>query len=334
MRPGFKMATTSLRTLGHGLTRSQFSFIFYFTVLTVPSEHSKRVYQGVRVKHTVKDLLAEKRSRQTNVSFKYNTGTNSCQPLSYVQMSGSHVMPSFYGVRRSYLSDYDLPHCHSSKQCSSDVYSSSMGNKSFGCDPPAVSGYQHLFDPYIMETFGDYRSPAFPSGTNSIFTPQPFTPLVSPFPNESSHFLLRDSWDSVQENVSQGDTICDTLQQMQAAPHQSQHHSNHSLPDPDSASPSQYKSIARNSSDPGQSSQPYTLHPLEEMHFASGYSATSAAYGCAPFMTVPSELAAKATHLSSEEPADTTATSMLDMSSWAKEDASVSWPLYEVRRAY
>lgn len=29
-------------------------------------EYSKRVYQGVRVKHTVKDLLAEKRSRQTS----------------------------------------------------------------------------------------------------------------------------------------------------------------------------------------------------------------------------------------------------------------------------
>ncbi|GAA6106336.1 uncharacterized protein C11orf53 homolog [Tachysurus ichikawai] len=30
------------------------------------AEYSKRVYQGVRVKHTVKDLLAEKRSRQTS----------------------------------------------------------------------------------------------------------------------------------------------------------------------------------------------------------------------------------------------------------------------------
>ncbi|KAK3531559.1 hypothetical protein QTP70_024942 [Hemibagrus guttatus] len=29
------------------------------------AEYSKRVYQGVRVKHTVKDLLAEKRLRQT-----------------------------------------------------------------------------------------------------------------------------------------------------------------------------------------------------------------------------------------------------------------------------
>ncbi|XP_051895683.1 POU domain class 2-associating factor 2 [Pristis pectinata] len=302
---------------------------------SVPSEHSKRVYQGVRVKHTVKDLLAEKRSRQTNVPFKYNTGTNSSQPSTYVQMSGSHVIPSYYGVRRPYLSDSDLPHCHSSKQYSADVYSSSLSSKSFGCDPPAVSGYQHLFDPYITETFGDYRTPTFPSATSSIFTPQPLTPLIPSFPNESSHFLLRDSWDSVQETVSQGDAICDTLQQMQAtaANCQSQHHGNHSLPDTDSASPSQYKSISRNSSGPSQSSQPYSLHPLEEMHFSSGYPVTSA-YGCAPFMTVPSELAAKTIHLSSEESADTTATSMLDMSSWAKEDTSTSWPLYEVRRTY
>lgn len=33
---------------------------------SVPGDYSKRVYQGVRVKHTVKDLLAEKRSRQTS----------------------------------------------------------------------------------------------------------------------------------------------------------------------------------------------------------------------------------------------------------------------------
>lgn len=34
-------------------------------VIFLPTEYSKRVYQGVRVKHTVKDLLAEKRLRQT-----------------------------------------------------------------------------------------------------------------------------------------------------------------------------------------------------------------------------------------------------------------------------
>uniref|UniRef100_A0AAV2J4S3 OCA domain-containing protein n=1 Tax=Knipowitschia caucasica TaxID=637954 RepID=A0AAV2J4S3_KNICA len=30
------------------------------------TDFSKRIYQGVRVKHTVKDLLAEKRSRQNS----------------------------------------------------------------------------------------------------------------------------------------------------------------------------------------------------------------------------------------------------------------------------
>ncbi|KAI2562712.1 C11orf53 isoform 3 [Pan troglodytes] len=35
---------------------------------SVPGDYSKRVYQGVRVKHTVKDLLAEKRSGQTSNS--------------------------------------------------------------------------------------------------------------------------------------------------------------------------------------------------------------------------------------------------------------------------
>ncbi|XP_078282730.1 POU domain class 2-associating factor 2-like [Rhinoraja longicauda] len=300
-----------------------------------PSDHSKRIYQGVRVKHTVKDLLAEKRSRQTNVPFKYNTGTNSYQPSPYVQMPGSHVIPSYYGARRQHLSDSDLPHCHSSKQYSADVYSTSMGSKSFGCDPPAVSGYQHLFDPYITETFGDYRPPTFPSGASSIFTPQPLTPLIPPYPNEASHFLLRDSWEGVQENGSQSEAICDTLQQMQTSPTDcpSQHHGNHSLPDTASASPAQYKSSARNGSRPGSSSQPYSLYPLDEMHFGPGYPSTSA-YGCAPFMTVASELAAKSLHLTSEDSADNAAQSMLDLSPWAKEEAGTSWPLYEVRRTY
>lgn len=43
-------------------------------------EYSKRVYQGVRVKHTVKDLLAEKRSRQTNGP-RYSVSTVSSKPL-------------------------------------------------------------------------------------------------------------------------------------------------------------------------------------------------------------------------------------------------------------
>nr|KAF6342569.1 hypothetical protein mPipKuh1_001637 [Pipistrellus kuhlii] len=43
----------------------------------VSGDYSKRVYQGVRVKHTVKDLLAEKRSKQTSNS--RFSGHRSCQ---------------------------------------------------------------------------------------------------------------------------------------------------------------------------------------------------------------------------------------------------------------
>lgn len=48
--------------------------------LSVHLEYSKRVYQGVRVKHTVKDLLAEKRSRQTNGP-RYNVSTTYSKPI-------------------------------------------------------------------------------------------------------------------------------------------------------------------------------------------------------------------------------------------------------------
>lgn len=45
-------------------------------------EYSKRVYQGVRVKHTVKDLLAEKRSRQTSASRYSVSSVAAATPLS------------------------------------------------------------------------------------------------------------------------------------------------------------------------------------------------------------------------------------------------------------
>lgn len=45
-----------------------FRLFWGFTACVSVADYSKRVYQGVRVKHTVKDLLAEKRSRQTSAS--------------------------------------------------------------------------------------------------------------------------------------------------------------------------------------------------------------------------------------------------------------------------
>lgn len=50
--------------------------------MSVP-DYSKRVYQGVRVKHTVKDLLAEKRSRQTSTS-RYSVSA-------FVRLSSPHL---------------------------------------------------------------------------------------------------------------------------------------------------------------------------------------------------------------------------------------------------
>lgn len=55
----------------------EFMNCFFFFLLCL--DYSKRVYQGVRVKHTVKDLLAEKRSRQTNGP-RYSVSTTSSKP--------------------------------------------------------------------------------------------------------------------------------------------------------------------------------------------------------------------------------------------------------------
>lgn len=54
--------------------RSNSFWVHNLCVFLLRLDYTKRVYQGVRVKHTVKDLLAEKRSRQTNGS-RYNVST-------------------------------------------------------------------------------------------------------------------------------------------------------------------------------------------------------------------------------------------------------------------
>lgn len=63
-------------------------FFFFFSgcvftnLLSFSPDYSKRVYQGVRVKHTVKDLLAEKRSRQTSGP-RYSVSTISSKLLRF-----------------------------------------------------------------------------------------------------------------------------------------------------------------------------------------------------------------------------------------------------------
>ncbi|KAK9520316.1 hypothetical protein VZT92_020212 [Zoarces viviparus] len=291
-------------------------------------EYSKRVYQGVRVKHTVKDLLAEKRSRQTSGP-RYNGGSPT--PPSFVQMSGSHMLPSYYGMRRPFISDSD--YCPSSKQFSPDVYSPSLAGKPLGCEPSSMSSYSSFMDSYYPETFGDYRSAAF-SGSGGSFLPSAaLSSLLPPYGGESSHLFLRDSWEqSVPEPVSQVEALCpDGLASVSVPP---------SMPSPDPpGSPSQYRSPGRGSS-MGPGSQPYTLHPLEEAHYhplttSGSYSVPSASFPCPSYMSTPiSDLVTK---MVTEEAADGHAglpPGGEAHPSWAKEDGVSSWSPYEIRRAY
>ncbi|TDH15240.1 hypothetical protein EPR50_G00029530 [Perca flavescens] len=295
------------------------------------TEYSKRVYQGVRVKHTVKDLLAEKRSRQTNGP-RYSGGSTS--PPSFVQMPGSHMLPSYYGMRRPFISESDF--CQSTKQFSPDVYSPTLGGKPLGCDPSTMTSYPSFIDSYYPETFGDYRSAAAFSSSGGSFLPSSaLSSLLPPFGGESSHLFLRDSWEqSVPEPVSQVEALCtDSLASVSVPP---------SMPSPEPpGSPSQYRSPSRGSSmGPGSSSQPYILHSMEEAHYhplttSSSYQVPSTSFPCPSYMSTPiSDLVSK---MVTEEEADShtsLAPNSEAHSSWAKEDGVSSWSPYEIRRAY
>ncbi|KAM7137787.1 POU domain class 2-associating factor 2 [Macrochelys suwanniensis] len=306
--------------------------------LSVPTDYGKRVYQGVRVKHTVKDLLAEKRSRQTSGS--RFSGSASTPPSPFVQMSGSTAMSGYYGVRRSFMSDLDF---HNTKPLSNDVYASSLTAKSFPCDSSAVQGYPPLLDPYFTE---DYRTAAVTPSTSSLFSTSSLPPLLPPFPNDSAHFLIvfvsfcsgtwhysqrspspsfqqRDSWEQgMPDSLNQSDAVCsDSLQTLPTT--------TSCLTSHETGSTSQYRSSSWSSAIPG--AQSYPLHAFEDVHYVPSYPATSS-YSFSPFMTVANDLPPKMLHLSSEEPLDTT--SLPDNSSWAKEDGSPVWATYECRRTY
>ncbi|KAM3615903.1 uncharacterized protein V6R79_009521 [Siganus canaliculatus] len=295
------------------------------------TEYSKRVYQGVRVKHTVKDLLAEKRSRQTNGP-RY-TGA-SATPPSFVQMSGSHILPSYYGMRRPFISDSDF--CPSTKQFSPDIYSSALGGKSLGCEPSTMSSYSSLIDSYYPDAFGEYRSAAAFSSSGGSFLPSSaLSSLLPPFGGESSHLFLRDSWEQpVPESVSQVEPLCpDTMTSVSVPPSMSS-------PEPP-GSPSQYRSSSRGSSMvPVSSSQSYTLHSLEDAHYhplnsSSSYPVSSTSFPCAPYMSSPvSDLVSKMVTEETTEDHTGLPPSSEAPSCWAKEDGVNSWSPYEIRRAY
>ncbi|XP_007260557.3 uncharacterized protein C11orf53 homolog [Astyanax mexicanus] len=291
------------------------------------AEYSKRVYQGVRVKHTVKDLLAEKRQRQTTTP-RFNAAASSSQPA-FVQMPGPHMLPGYYSMRRSFLPDSEL--CHPMKQYSTDSYASALGGKSFPYDHS--SSYPSFIDSYYQpESFGDYRgATAYTAGGGSLFPPSSLSTLLPSLSGETpSHLLLRDPWDqSSEDHVSQPEVLCPEASAPVA--------DSPSLGGQDSGSSSPYRlSSSRSSISIPSSSQPYTLQTLEDVHYPAASYSSASSYSCPPYMTVPGDLSVvKMPPVSSEE-AGSSVVSLSDTTGpgWAKDDGSGSWMSYEARRAF
>lgn len=276
------------------------------------------------------------------------------------------MLPSYYGVRRPFISDSDF----SNKQFSPDVYSTTLAGKPLSCESAAMSGYPSLIDSYYPEAFGDYRSAtAFSSPGGSFLPPSALSSLLPSYGGESSHLFLvgrvrlrgekrnrrssekprtrwplsslpdvsslisrlfqRDSWDqSVPEPVSQVEPLC-TSSLASVPPSMSS-------PDPP-GSPSQYRSPSRSSS---MSAQPYTLHPLEDAHYHSltpstSYPLPSTSFPCPPYTGSPiGDLVSK---MVTEETTEGQVGLSADGEGhpcWPKEDGMNSWSPYEVRRAF
>ncbi|XP_078235849.1 POU domain class 2-associating factor 2 [Pogona vitticeps] len=283
----------------------------------VSADYSKRVYQGVRVKHTVKDLLAEKRSRQTNGSSRLNGSVTTTQSP-FVPLQGKPT--SYYGVRRSLVAEMDL---QSNKPLSSEVYTSSLVSKPFAYESPVVQGYPSLIDAHFIDQYADHRATSVTSGTSSLFGASPLTSVMPSFPSDSTHFLARDSWEqSMPDSLSQSDACSESLQAPSATD---------CLSSQESGGSSQYRNPSWGS--PISGTQSYSFHALEDVHYAASYS-TASPYPFSSFMTtVPSDSSPKMLHASSEEPLDTTPLHD-DNALWPKEDGSPLWGPYECRRTY
>lgn len=142
------------------------------------------------------------------------------------------------------------------------------------------------------------------------------------------HSSQRDTWDQAAEDpVSQTGALCPEgttpgTVSPSLATQDSENGSTFRMPTPRAGG-----SMASNS-------QPYPVQQLEEVHYpATSY--TPVSNFCAPYMTVPGDLAVAkmATSLSSEE-TSSESVAQSDTSTWAKDDGNGSWLSYEARRAY
>ncbi|XP_058925477.1 POU domain class 2-associating factor 2 [Kogia breviceps] len=286
---------------------------------SVPGDYSKRVYQGVRVKHTVKDLLAEKRSKQTSNS-RFNGSVSSAQSP-FGPMPGSPlVMSGYYSVRRSLLSDSDI---HYSKQFANDACTRTAA-KDFASESSAGQGHPAHLDSDFPELYGDHRPTALAPNSGSLFSSSPLPQLLPPpFPSEPAHFVLRDSWEqTVPEGLSQPDPVpADALQSL--AP------STGCLSQLESGSTAQHRSSSWGA--PLAGVQSNSLHTLEDLYHMQGYP-TPTPYPFTSFTTMSNDPPTKVGPFSPGEEADTSV--LQDPSPWPKEDGSLAWGAYECRRAY
>ncbi|XP_076833279.1 POU domain class 2-associating factor 2 [Brachyhypopomus gauderio] len=274
--------------------------------------YSKRIYQGVRVKHTVKDLLAEKRSQQTSV--QRLPGVSAPQST-FVQMTGSHVLPGYYSVRKQLISEGDF--CPPSKQLPTDGHPSRL----VSCDPVPVSGYQSLMDGYYSESFSDYRTPTLPGGGSTIFSSSTLSTLLPSFPGDTSNFVLRDYWETTATDAVEGlctDTMVPTVTS--------------SLAGTEPSSPDQYRISSRGLAVP--CSQFYPLHPLDDGHYSSPIQPAPAGVTYPVYMPLSTEPSAKAPAPSSTE-SENVLPLLNDILLWTKEDAvGGPWSQYDMRRAF
>ncbi|KAL8173609.1 UNVERIFIED_CONTAM: hypothetical protein K2H54_010029 [Gekko kuhli] len=213
------------------------------------------------------------------------------------------------------MADMDL---QSGKQAPGDVYTPSLLAKPFAYESHGVQGYPSLLDTYFSDQYGDHRVTPVTSGTASLFGASPLPSAMPSFPNDSAHFL---SEQTLPDSLGQPDVCPDSLQPSSAPA---------CLSSPEPGGPSQYRSPSWNS--PLAGPQTYSLHALEDVHYAPGYSTTSP-YPFSSFMTVANDLAPKGPLGSPEESADTG--SLHDSGPlWPKEDGNPFWGSYECRRTY
>ncbi|XP_057207610.1 POU class 2 homeobox associating-factor 2 isoform X1 [Triplophysa rosa] len=249
---------------------------------------------------------------QSQAHGERSAGRKEVEADEWAALYWSHMLPSYYGMRRPFISDAEF--CSTTKPFPADVYPSALVGKSLSCDTGCMSGYSSLIDSYYPDSFGDYRNSPFTSGGSTIFSSSALSSLLPSYTSDPSHYLLRDSWEPAGTEAVEG--LCgDALAPVPLS-------ASSSLVNPETASPTQFRSSSR-----GSSSQSYSLHSLDDINYHSSFPSTSGSFASVSFMTEPvSKLAV--------DDADSAPPALSDSLAWAKEDTASAWSQYEVRRAF